>query len=175
MSKPTKLEMFCWQCSQTPAGGCTARGVCGKGPTVARLQDFLIIAAKGVAAYAYHARELGRSDPEVDAFIEEALFSTGTNVNFDKDSLIELCLRAGVANLKAMKMLKEAHISAYGEPQPTKVRNWAVKGRGIIVTGHSLRALEEILKQTEGLGINVYTHNEMLPAHGYPALGNTAT
>lgn len=166
-----QFKMFCYQCVQTAKGqGCTIMGVCGKKPTVARLQDFLIFGVKGVSAYLYHARELGYSDPEVNRFLEEAVFTTLTNVNFDERELFEYCLKLGEANIKAMRLLKKAHIEAYGEPEPTLVRTSPVKGRGIIVTGHSLRALDELLKQTEGTGIKVYTHSEMLPAHGYPKL-----
>jgi len=163
--------MFCYQCAQTARGtGCTVVGVCGKSPTAARFQDFLLFGVKGVSAYLYHARELGYSDPEIDAFLEEALFTTKTNVNFDEKELFEYCLRLGEANIRAMRLLKKAYIDAYGEPEPTPVRTGAVRGKGIIVTGHSLKALEELLKQTEGIGIKVYTHSEMLPAHGYPKL-----
>ncbi|MEM0232916.1 MAG: hydroxylamine reductase [Candidatus Nezhaarchaeales archaeon] len=166
-----QFKMFCYQCVQTAKGqGCMVMGVCGKNPTVARLQDFLIFGVKGVSAYLYHARELGYSDPEVNSILEEAVFTTLTNVSFDEKELFEYCLKIGEANIKAMRLLKKAHIETYGEPEPTLVRTGAVKGRGIIVTGHSLKALDELLKQTEGTGIKVYTHSEMLPAHGYPRL-----
>ncbi|MEM2535285.1 MAG: hypothetical protein QXD12_05710, partial [Candidatus Nezhaarchaeales archaeon] len=166
-----QFKMFCYQCVQTAKGqGCTVMGICGKNPTVARLQDFLIFGVKGVSAYLYHARELGYSDPEVNSILEEAVFTTLTNVNFNEKELFEYCLKIGEVNIKAMRLLKKAHIETYGEPEPTLVRTSAVKGRGIIVTGHSLKALDELLKQTEGTGIKVYTHSEMLPAHGYPKL-----
>jgi hydroxylamine reductase len=171
--KPKKeaLDMFCYQCSQTAKGtGCTVQGVCGKNPTVARLQDNLLYAIKGISAYLYHARELGYSDPEVDAFLERGFYSTLTNVNFDAEKFIALALEAGQMNIKTMQLLKKAHIENYGEPVPTEVPVGAVKGPGIVATGHSLKALEELLKQTEGKGINVYTHSELLPAHGYPGL-----
>jgi len=165
------MDMFCFQCSQTVNGeGCTKYGVCGKDPVLAHLQDNLIFALKGIAAYSFHARELGASDDEINEFFAEALYSTLTNVNFDIARFIDLSLKAGQINLKAMKMLKEAHVKAFGQPVPTKVRASAVKGKAIIVTGHNLKALYELLKQTEGKGINVYTHSEMLPAHGYPEL-----
>jgi len=163
------VKMFCYQCSQTAKGtGCNVRGVCGKEPTVARLQDNLLYSIKGICAYLYHARELGVSDSEIDAFLESGFFATLTNVNFDPNRFIEFGLKAGAMNIKAMSLLKQAHIKEYGEPVPTKVQTGTVKGKGIIVTGHSLKALEELLKQTEGTGINIYTHSEMLPAHGYP-------
>ena len=166
-----KLEMFCYQCSQTAGGtGCTIKGVCGKEATVARLQDNLLLAVKGMSAYLYHARELGYTDDEIDAFIERAFYATFTNVNFDAEDFVKLAIEAGEMNLRTMRLLKKAHIETYGEPEPTEVKTGTVKGKGIIVTGHGLKALEELLKQTEGTGINVYTHSELLPAHGYPGL-----
>lgn len=165
------LKMFCYQCSQTAQGkGCTVRGVCGKVPTVARLQDNLLFASKGIAAYAYHARELGYSNPEIEQFIADAHFTTLTNVNFDAERFVNYALKAGEINIKVMRLLKEAHIKTYGEPEPTQVSTGTIKGHGILVTGHGLKPLEELLKQTEGKNINVYTHSEMLPAHGYPGL-----
>jgi len=168
---PEKLDMFCYQCSQTAGGtGCTQWGVCGKSPTVARLQDNLLLAAKGMSAYLYHARELGYTDPEIDAFLERAFYATFTNVNFDAEAFVELAVEAGEMNLRTMRLLKEAHIKAFGEPTPTQVRTGTVPGRAIIATGHGLKALHALLEQTEGTGINVYTHSELLPAHGYPGL-----
>jgi len=171
MAEKERLDMFCYQCSQTARGaGCTVKGVCGKEPTVARLQDNLLIATKGMAAYLYHARELGYTDTEIDAFLERAFYSTFTQVNFDAEDFIRLAVEAGKMNVETMKLLKRAHIETYGKPEPTQVQTGTVKGKGIIVTGHGLKALEELLKQTEGTGINVYTHSELLPAHGYPGL-----
>ena len=171
MTEKETQKMFCYQCSQTARGtGCTVKGVCGKEPTVARLQDNLIYALKGMCAYLYHARELGSTDPEIDAFVERGLYTTFTNVNFDAESLVKLALESGEMNLKVMRLLKDAHIEAYGAPEPTEVPTGTFKGHGILVTGHGLKALEELLKQTEGTGINIYTHSEMLPAHGYPGL-----
>lgn len=165
------MDMFCYQCSQTAFGtGCTVRGVCGKVPTVARLQDNLIYVMKGISAYNYHANELGKKDKDVDEFLTKGMYSTLTNVNFDANDLVNLALEAGEANVKVMRMLKDAHIEHYDEPTPTEVEVGSKKGPGILVTGHDLKALEELLKQTEGTGINVYTHSEMLPAHGYPGL-----
>ena len=163
------LDMFCYQCSQTARGtGCTVKGVCGKEATVARLQDNLLYAIKGISAYLYHARELGYTDPEVDGFLERGFYSTLTNVNQDVGEFVKLALEAGEMNIKTMQLLKKALIEKYGEPEPTEVKTGTVKGHGIVATGHSLKALYELLKQTEGTGINVYTHSELLPAHGYP-------
>jgi hydroxylamine reductase len=171
MVQAQRLDMFCYQCSQTARGtGCTVRGVCGKEATVARLQDNLLLASKGMAAYLYHARELGYTDGEVDAFLERAFYSTFTNVNFDAEDFVRLAVEAGAMNIRTMRLLKRAHIETFGEPQPTEVPTGTVKGHGILATGHGLKALHALLQQTEGTGINVYTHSELLPAHGYPGL-----
>lgn len=171
MCMKDQLDMFCNQCSQAAHGeACTTIGVCGKKPTLARLQDNLSYTVKGISAYSYHLRELGVVSEEIDAFLTKSVYSTLTNVNFSSEDFIALALEAGRVNALAMRLLKDAHIAAYGEPEPTKVRTGTVAGRGIVVTGHSLKALEELLKATEGMGINIYTHSEMLPAHGYPGL-----
>ena len=171
IAEKERLDMFCYQCCQTARGtGCTVKGVCGKEATVARLLDNLLLATKGMAAYLYHARELGYTDTEIDAFLERAFYATFTNVNFDAEDLVRLAIEAGEMNVKTMRLLKKAHIETYGEPEPTEVQTGTVKGHGIIATGHGLKALGELLKQTEGTGINVYTHSELLPAHGYPGL-----
>lgn len=162
--------MFCYQCEQTLKGGCTKMGVCGKDPVIASLQDTIIFGLKGVAAYATHARQLGYTDPEVDAITHEALYSTLTNVNFNLNETIAMALKVGSATVKIMDVLDKAHTERLGLPQPVVVSEDKVEGKCILVTGHNLYALEELLKQTEGKGINIYTHSEMLPAHGYPQL-----
>jgi hydroxylamine reductase len=284
------MNMFCYQCEQTAKGiGCTVRGVCGKDPETAALQNLLVEAVKGLSMYAHRARKLGATDRQVNAFTVKALFSTLTNVNFDprrfgafismaaamrdearrlyedacrrqgrqpealsgpaafvpagpmnelvrqgeqvgvqkriedqgdvvaglqelvmyglkgaaayadhaqilgkeddalygsfhehldflsrnpadKDELLARALAVGELNLKVMALLDAAHTGAYGHPVPTPVRITPVRGRAIVVSGHDLKDLEDLLKQTEGAGINVYTHGEMLPAHGYPGL-----
>ena len=163
--------MFCNQCEQTQNGtGCTDIGVCGKDPDMQSLQEILLYGLKGMAAYANHARRLGKTDDNVSAFIEEALFATVTNVNFDMDSLFELVLECGRQNIRVMEMLDEGHCERFGKPEPTTVYEGTKQGPGILVTGHDLVDLAEILEQTAGKGINVYTHGEMLPAHSYPEL-----
>lgn len=165
------MAMYCNQCQQTAQGvACTTRGVCGKNEDVASLMDTLIYGLKGIAAYAYHARELGKTDPEVDAFIEEALFKTLTNVDFSVEDMWNTLMRAGMINLKVMQMLDAANTERFGQPTPTKVRTGTVKGPGILVTGHDFLDLEALLEQTQGTGVNVYTHGEMLPANAYPNL-----
>ncbi len=163
--------MFCYQCEQTAGGsGCTKVGVCGKDEDIQSLQDTLVFAVKGIAAYAYHARQLGKSDEQVDAFMHEAMFSTLTNVDFDLSRYLGLVLKAGEMNLRVMEMLNDVHVERFGSPTPATVPSGTKAGPGILITGHDLLDLYELLKQTEGKGINIYTHGEMLPAHGYPEL-----
>lgn len=162
--------MYCHQCEQTPAGGCRTIGICGKDENLASLQDTIIYALKGIAAYATHARELGVQDAEVDATVQEALYFTLTNVNFNLQEHLNMALKVGRATIRIMELLDEAHISRFGVPVPVQVTENKVEGKSIVVTGHDLYALEALLKQSEGKGVNVYTHSEMLPAHGYPEL-----
>ncbi|MFA5144477.1 MAG: hydroxylamine reductase [Candidatus Omnitrophota bacterium] len=163
--------MFCYQCEQTAGGsGCTKIGVCGKSADIQSLQDLLLFGLKGIAAYAFHARELGARDEVVDAFMHEALFKTITNVSFNTEQYIEMVLKCGGMNLRIMELLDKAHTQRFGNPAPVLVDTGTRKGPGILVTGHDLLDLYELLKQTEGTGVNIYTHSEMLPAHGYPEL-----
>ena len=285
------MSMFCYQCEQTAFGtGCTTRGVCGKTPETAKIQDILVYVTKGIAMYAHRARQLGAKNIEIDRFITEALFTTITNVNFDAerirksviqkalklrsqaktlyeeackkagkqpeslngpavwtpadtmeeliaqaekiaiptrmenlgkdiaglqelltyglkgmaayadhalilgeedddvyaffhealdfltkpnptaDELVAMNMKCGEVNLKTMGLLDKANTKGYGDPVPTPVRIHPKKGKAILVSGHDLKDLDELLKQTEGKGINVYTHGEMLPCHGYPGL-----
>lgn len=163
--------MFCYQCEQTAGGsGCTKLGVCGKNEDIQSLQDILLFGLKGIAAYAFHARELGARDESVDAFMHEALFKTVTNVSFDINQYLGMALRCGEMNLKVMELLDKAHTQMFGNPVPTEVATGTKAGPGILVTGHDLLDLYELLKQSEGKGVTIYTHSEMLPAHGYPGL-----
>jgi len=278
------MSMFCYQCEQTVGGkGCTSFGVCGKSPDVSALQDLLVYACKGIAAYAAPAHAAGADTREIGRFVIKALFTTVTNVNFDEDrmvtvleeagrikdaakalcaqvgaqplaataadwqpagkaemiqesaaisiaermtsqgedvtalqelltyglkgmaayteharilgqeddaiyaffletlaklatdpgdvdELVGLNLKAGEVNLAVMALLDAANTGTYGNPQPTPVRIHPRKGKAILVSGHDLKDLAELLKQTQGTGINIYTHGEMLPAHGYPEL-----
>jgi hydroxylamine reductase len=163
--------MFCNQCEETARGiACTKVGVCGKNEDIASLQDTLIYGLKGVAAYAYHARELGMRDEQVDAFMHDGLFSTLTNVNFDLNNHLEKVLQCGEINYRAMELLDKANVERFGTPEPTQVSTGFKPGPGILITGHDLLDLYELLKQAEPEGVNVYTHGEMLPAHAYPEL-----
>jgi hydroxylamine reductase len=138
-------------------------------PDIQSLRQILTYGIKGVAAYADHAEILGQKDPEVYTFIYEALVATLNN-SLTVDDLVGIVLKCGKINLRAMELLDAANTGTYGHPVPTNVPLGAKKGKAILVSGHDLKDLEEILKQSEGKGINVYTHGEMLPAHGYPEL-----
>jgi len=164
--------MFCNQCEQASRGvGCSnGVGVCGKDPDVQSLQEIILYGLKGMAAYANHARRLGKHDEKVSAFIEEALFATMTNVNFDIPTLFGMAMELGTHNLRVMEMLDAGHVENFGKPAPTQVREGTQAGPGILITGHDLLDLSDLLKQLEGTNIKVYTHGEMLPAHMYPKL-----
>jgi hydroxylamine reductase len=136
---------------------------------VRSVMEILIYGLKGMAAYADHAAILGKTDDEVSAFFHRALAAT-CDTNLGLGDFVELALECGKHNLTVMALLNEGHVEHYGHPEPTTVQLGTRAGKGILVTGHDLRMLEELLKQTEGTGINVYTHGEMLPAHGYPGL-----
>ena len=139
------------------------------GPDAAGLQELLTYGLKGMAAYADHAQILGQEDPAVYAFFHEALDFLARDKP-SADGLLAMALRCGEMNLTAMGLLDAANTGAYGDPTPTAVRIEPLKGKAILVSGHDLKDLDGLLKQTEGTGINVYTHGEMLPAHGYPRL-----
>jgi len=139
------------------------------GEDVTGLQELILYGLKGAAAYTDHAQILGRKDDAVYGAFHETLDYLATNPT-DTGDLLARALKAGELNLNAMALLDAANTGAYGHPQPTPVRITPVKGKAIVVSGHDLEDLEELLKQTEGKGVNVYTHGEMLPAHGYPGL-----
>ena len=139
------------------------------GDDVAGLKELLIYGLKGTAAYVEHARILGRENDAVYAFFHEALDYL-TEAAPTVDRLFTLNLKCGEINLAVMEMLDAANTSAYGTPTPTPVRVTPVRGKAILVSGHDLKDLADLLEQTKDLDINVYTHCEMLPAHGYPEL-----
>ncbi len=133
------------------------------------LRETLIYGIKGICAYADHAQILGQEDDKVYAFVHEALAKT-LDPNLSVDDYLGLVLKCGEINLRTMELLDAANTGTYGHPVPTKVPLGHKKGKAILVSGHDLRDMELILKQTEGKGIYVYTHGEMLPCHGYPEL-----
>ena len=138
-------------------------------PDVVSLQQLLLYGVKGVSAYADHAQILGQEDDKVYAFVHEAMASLAGK-DSSPDDLLQLVLKCGEINFRAMELLDAANTGAYGHPVPTEVPLGHKKGKAILVSGHDLKDLEELLRQTEGKGIYVYTHGEMLPAHGYPEL-----
>jgi hydroxylamine reductase len=138
-------------------------------PDILSLQQTIIYGIKGICAYTDHARILGQEDDKVYAFIHEALAAT-LDKSLGVNELVGLALKCGETNLRAMELLDAGNTGKYGNPVPTKVPLGPKKGKAIVVSGHDLQDLEEILKQSEGKGINVYTHGEMLPCHGYPEL-----
>ncbi len=282
--KPEAMSMFCFQCQEAAKGtGCTVKGVCGKEPEVAGIQDVMMYFLKGMSVYANMAREKGITDPNVDRFIQEGLFMTITNANFDKERFIDkirdgfalrielenmmdnagiqinkellpepaqwnaytpgeyerkaqqagvlqmtenedirslrelltygikgiaayaehagnlkhhsddinafmqnglaatlddslsaddltgMVLECGKYGVEVMSLLDKAHTTTYGNPEITKVNIGVRNNPGILISGHDLRDMEDLLEQTKDSGVDVYTHSEMLPAHYYPA------
>jgi len=136
---------------------------------VQSLQLTTVYGIKGVAAYADHARILGQEDDAVYAFIHEGLAAT-LDRSLGLNDWVGLVLKCGEVNLRTMELLDAANTGVYGDPVPTKVPLGAKKGKALLISGHDLKDLEEVLKQTRGKGIYVYTHGEMLPTHAYPKL-----
>ena len=141
----------------------------GINPDIRSLQHTLIFGLRGVAAYADHAQILGQEDDKVYAFIHDGLAAT-LNPNLGLDDWVKLVLECGATNLRAMELLDAANTGTYGHPVPTQVPLGPKRGKAILISGHDLKDLEELLKQTQGKGINIYTHGEMLPTHAYPEL-----
>ena len=138
-------------------------------PDIHALMWTLIFGIKGVAAYADHAQILGQEDDNVYAFMQEGLAAT-LNKDLSLDDWVGLVLKCGEINLRAMELLDAGNTGTYGHPVPTQVPLGVKTGKAILVSGHDLQDMEAILKQTEGKGINVYSHGEMLPTHAYPEL-----
>ena len=132
------------------------------------LKSLILFGMRGMAAYAYHALMLGKTDATVQSFFIKGLTALGEDS--DMDTLLPLVLETGKVNLTCMAMLDEANTTTYGTPTPTTVPLTIEKGPFIVITGHDLKDLELLLQQTDGKGINIYTHGEMLPAHAYPLL-----
>lgn len=161
--------------------GCSACGTsCGKTndytldnlwqaeEDIRSLKSLILFGIRGMAAYAYHALMLGYTDEEINLFFCEALYKIGYEET--KEELLPTVLRVGEINLKCMALLDRANTESYGTPEPVTVPLCVEKGPFIVVTGHDLKDLKMLLEQTEGKGVNIYTHGEMLPAHAYPEL-----
>jgi hydroxylamine reductase len=138
-------------------------------PDVKSVQEILIYGIKGYAAYAHHALVIGLENDEIYAHTHKFLAAT-LDKNLGLMDFVGLAMECGRINLVTMELLNKANTDSYGHPVPTPVQLGTKAGKAILVSGHDLRMLEELLKQTEGTGVNVYTHGEMLPAHGYPGL-----
>lgn len=134
---------------------------------VRSLQQLLIIGLKGIAAYADHALVLGYEDDAIYRFIVDALISTTEKLSVDE--MVGLVLKAGEVAVTTMALLDKANTETYGNPEITKVPTGVRKNPGILISGHDLKDMDELLQQTEGTGVDVYTHGEMLPCHYYPA------
>ncbi|MBP2674511.1 MAG: hcp [Deltaproteobacteria bacterium] len=138
-------------------------------PDIQSVRHIILYGVKGYAAYAHHARILGKESEEIYAFTHQTLANL-INDKLDLEDNVAIALEVGRINYLTMELLNQAHVERFGHPVPTPVQLGTKAGKAILVSGHDLRFLEEILKQTEGTGVNVYTHGEMLPAHGYPGL-----
>lgn len=141
-----------------------------EGEDVASLKLTILYGLKGISAYAFHAEKLGFRNEEVYRVFKELLVSIYRDKTTDLRTWVERALETGRINLLTMETLDRAHTETFGHPKPTKVSLGAKAGKAILITGHDLKDLYELLKQTEDKGIYVYTHGEMLPAHGYPEL-----
>ncbi len=167
------LNMFCYQCEMSAPNGCGSNGAsvgtCGKDDNKARLQDIMVFGLKGLSAYREHLNELApTATKEIDDVVNETLYFTLTNVNFNFDEHIAQLMKIGDAGVKAMDLLSEAHTSKFGIPTPVSVTQNKAEGKAILVSGHNLDMLGKLLEATKDKNINIYTHSEMLPAHGYP-------
>ena len=133
------------------------------------LKSLILFGVRGMAAYAYHAALLGYTDEEVNRFFYKALFAVGMD-DWGMNELLPVVLEVGEVNLKCMALLDKANTETFGDPVPTEVSLAVEKGPFIVISGHDLSDLKKLLEQTEGKGVNIYTHGEMLPAHAYPEL-----
>ena len=136
---------------------------------VRSLKSLILFGIRGVAAYAYHAAVLGYTDDTINRFFFKALFAIGMD-DWGMDELLPIVLEVGEINLKCMALLDRANTETYGNPVPTQVSLTVEKGPFIVISGHDLYDLKQLLEQTKDKGINIYTHGEMLPAHAYPEL-----
>lgn len=167
-------SMFCNQCEMSAVNGCGSngqhKGTCGKNSTLSSMQDTMVYGLKGLSAYREHANELGVNTKEIDDTIAQTLYFTLTNVNFNFYEHVSQLMRVGNAGVKVMELLSNAHAKKFGIPTPVDISQNKAEGKAILVSGHNLDMLSKLLEATKDKGINIYTHSEMLPAHGYPEL-----
>ena len=169
------MSMFCYQCEMSQKGGCGSTGAtvgtCGKDENLSRLQDIMIFGLKGLSAYREHLNTFKPElTKEIDDVMSETLYFTLTNVNFNFNDHINQLMKIGRAGSLVMDRLSNTHTNKFGIPTPVTVAQNKVEGKAILVSGHDLEMFERLLIATQDKGINVYTHSEMLPAHGYPEL-----
>ena len=136
---------------------------------VQSLQETTLYGMKGIAAYAHHARTLGQTDPEIDAYLFRTLVSL-SDTALGLEEWVGITLECGKINLRTMEILDTANTGTFGQPEPTKVTLGQRPGKAILISGHDLADLKALLEQTAGTGVDIYTHGEMLPAHAYPEL-----
>lgn len=139
-------------------------------PTLLGLHEMLVYGVRGLTAYTHHAEVLGQRVPVADAFVAEAYAFLCSEEARSVENTLAMIMKCGEVNLATMKGLSEGHTGKFGHPEPSPVKLTPTKGKAILVSGHDMQDLHDLLQQTEGMGINVYTHGEMLPAHGYPGL-----
>ncbi|MDD2895087.1 MAG: hydroxylamine reductase [Aliarcobacter sp.] len=169
------MSMFCYQCEMSQKGGCGSSGAvvgtCGKDENLSRLQDIMIFGLKGLSAYREHLNTFKPElTKEIDDVMSETLYFTLTNVNFNFNDHINQLMKIGRAGSLVMDRLSNTHTNKFGIPTPVTVPQNKVEGKAILVSGHDLEMFERLLIATQDKGINIYTHSEMLPAHGYPEL-----
>jgi hydroxylamine reductase len=146
-------------------------GTCGKTSTLANLQDIMVYGLRGLSAYREHLNELApQNTKNIDDTVSETLYFTLTNVNFNFDDHVAQLMKIGSAGVEAMNLLSDAHTAKFGIPTPVTISQNKADGKAILVSGHNLDMLIKLLEATKDKDINIYTHSEMLPAHGYPEL-----
>ncbi|MDL2235929.1 hydroxylamine reductase [Christensenellaceae bacterium OttesenSCG-928-L17] len=155
--------------TQSETGDADMKSLWEADEDIRSLKSLILFGIRGMAAYAYHAHALGYTDDTVNNFFYKALFAIG-EAGYGMNELLPLVLETGEVNFKCMELLDKANTETYGTPVPTTVPLMVEKGPFIVVSGHDLYDLKQLLEQTKGKGINIYTHGEMLPAHGYPKL-----
>ncbi len=168
-NEKTKLASGCETCADAcEQGDYDMTELWNADEDIRSLKSLILFGLRGVAAYAHHAMVLGYEDDSVNKFFVEALVAIGKD--FGMDDLLPIVMEVGEKNLKCMELLDKANTESYGNPEPTAVPLVVEKGPFIVISGHDLHDLKLLLEQTEGKGINIYTHGEMLPAHAYPEL-----
>lgn len=164
----TAINSISEQCGCEPDEYYEIENIWQEPKNICSLKSLLLFGLRGMAAYAHHAYVLGKTDSSVNSFMYKALLAIGADTSFE--DLLDLNMELGHVNLKCMELLDSANTGAYGSPVPVKVEYTIDKGPFIVVTGHDLHDLKLLLEQTKDKGVNIYTHGEMLPAHGYPEL-----